>query len=252
MSTLASGAILVHNGQFNAGTANANSRLSVAGTVTGTGIFTDTTGDANANNGRFSLDAGGVLSPGNNGIGKFSIEGRFDLNQNARVIIEVDLNNPQKHDIVAVDKWSNTRGIIQMTNIGTIPFAIGQSFMVISNNFGAPNTPEAASDFSIDPRSPGVGLQWDVSNLKTNGILAIVAAPTIPPMLTNVFTATNLTLSWPTNYLGWQLQVQTNDLNTGLTDTWYSVPGSESTSQQVWPIDPANPTVFFRLYSITP
>jgi hypothetical protein len=252
VSTLAAGAILVHNGQFNAGTANANSRLSVAGTVTGTGIFTDTTGDANANNGRFSLDAGGVLSPGNNGIGKFSIEGRFDLNQNARVIIEVDLNNPQKHDIVAVDKWSNTRGIIQMTNIGTIPFAIGQSFMVISNNFGAPNTPEAASDFSIDPRSPGVGLQWDVSNLKTNGILAIVAAPTIPPMLTNVFTATNLTLTWPTNYLGWQLQVQTNDLNTGLTDTWYSVPGSESTSQQVWPIVPANPTVFFRLYSITP
>ncbi len=254
VSTVAAGALLVQNGQFNAGTANVNSRLSVSGTVIGSGVFTDTTADGNVNNGRFSVESGGVLSPGNGpgDIAVFTIQGRFDLNPNARLIIEVDQNHPQINDIVAVDKWSNTRGIIQMTNIGAVPFAVGQSFHVISNNFNQPNTPEAASDFQIDPRSPGVGMQWDVSNLKTNGILAIIAAPTEPPVITNVFTTTNITLSWPTNYLGWQLQVQTNDLDTGLTDNWYSVPGSEGTSQQVWPIDPANPAVFFRLHTVAP
>lgn len=252
VSTLAAGAVFVHNGQFNAGTANVNSRLSVGGTVIGTGTFTDTTGDGAGNNGRFSLDSGGVLSPGNGGIGIFTIEARFDLNPNARLVVEVDLNHPQTNDFIVVDKWSNTRGIIQMTNIGITPFAIGQSFHVIRRSFGLANTPEAASDFSIDPKSPGVGLQWNVNNLRTNGIISIVGAPIVPPMMTNIFTATNVTLSWPTNYLGWQLQVQTNNLNTGLTSTWYPVPGSESTSQQVWPIDPANPTVFFRLFSIAP
>jgi hypothetical protein len=193
-----------------------------------------------------------MLAPGNNGIGTFTIEARFDLNPGARLVIEADLNHPQKNDIVAVDKWSNTRGIIEMVNIGTVAFAVGQSFHVISNNFNLPNTPEAASDFSIDPAAPGVGLQWDVTNLKTNGILAIVAAPTTPPELTSVFTATNLTLSWPATHRGWQLQAQTNDLSTGITANWYPVSGSEATTQQSFELDPANPTVFFRLFSPAP
>jgi hypothetical protein len=57
-------------------------------------------------------------------------------------------------------------------------------------------------------------------------------------------------LSWPVTHLGWKLQVQTNSLATGLAPSpanWVDWPGSESVTQQVITIDPANPTVFFRL-----
>ena len=58
-----------------------------------------------------------------------------------------------------------------MTNIGAVPFGAGQSFLIVSNNFGLPNTPETANlDYRFEPATPGVGLQWDVSNLITNGV----------------------------------------------------------------------------------
>jgi fructan beta-fructosidase len=57
----------------------------------------------------------------------------------------------------------------------------------------------------------------------------------------------NLTLSWPTNYLGWILQEQTNSLNVGLNANWVALAGSASVTSTNILISPADPTVFFRL-----
>jgi len=57
----------------------------------------------------------------------------------------------------------------------------------------------------------------------------------------------NLTLSWPINYLGWVLQEQTNNLNVGLNNNWVDVGGSANVTTTNLPINQANPTVFFRL-----
>jgi len=57
----------------------------------------------------------------------------------------------------------------------------------------------------------------------------------------------SLELSWPTNYLGWILQEQTNRLNLGLNDSWVNLPGSENMAAANILISPTNPTVFFRL-----
>jgi fructan beta-fructosidase len=57
----------------------------------------------------------------------------------------------------------------------------------------------------------------------------------------------NLTLSWPTNYLGWILQEQTNSLNVGLNANWINLSGSASVTTTNMLISPANPTVFYRL-----
>jgi hypothetical protein len=51
-----------------------------------------------------------------------------------------------------------------------------------------------------------------------------------------------LSLSWPTN-LGWILQSETNLLN----NAWSDVGGSDSLTSTNIPINPANPTMFFRL-----
>jgi autotransporter-associated beta strand protein len=57
----------------------------------------------------------------------------------------------------------------------------------------------------------------------------------------------NLTLNWPTNYLGWILQEQTNSLDMGLNANWVDLAGSANVTSTNILISPANPTVFFRL-----
>jgi len=57
----------------------------------------------------------------------------------------------------------------------------------------------------------------------------------------------NLTLSWPTNYLGWMLQEQTNSLEVGLNANWMDLAGSATLTSTNLPVSPASPTVFFRL-----
>jgi hypothetical protein len=59
--------------------------------------------------------------------------------------------------------------------------------------------------------------------------------------------ANQLQLSWPQDHLGWQLQVQTNDLNTGLSTNWVTVPNSTNVITTNFVIIPANDSVFFRL-----
>ena len=55
-----------------------------------------------------------------------------------------------------------------------------------------------------------------------------------------------LTVTWPTNYVGWILQ--TNFVGLGNAAAWGDVPGSETNSQMSWPInDPLVPQGYFRL-----
>jgi len=52
-----------------------------------------------------------------------------------------------------------------------------------------------------------------------------------------------------TNNLGWILQAQTNDSNTGLTPSsnWVDVPGSALITNTVITVDPKQPAVFYRM-----
>jgi hypothetical protein len=254
VSTLAAGATLVHNGVINLGNANVNSRLTIAGNLTGSGEIYDTTGDVNGNNGRLEINPNGVFTPGgSNTIGTFSVGARFDLNTgnpDGLMIIDIDLNHANTNDVLVADKWSNFRGALTLNNIGAVPFAVGQSFKIFRQSFDLANTPENAFDLAnkITPKVPGVGLQWDVSNLKTNGIIAVIAAPLTSPSLTNtVVGGTNLTINWPTTHLGYQLQAQTNTLDVGISNNWFPIAGSENTTSWSVPLDSVNPAVFYRL-----
>lgn len=62
----------------------------------------------------------------------------------------------------------------------------------------------------------------------------------------------DIILSWPQNYTGWQLQMQTNPLNTGLGTNWFNIPRSTVTNQLTVSIAPTNVTAFFRLISPQP
>ena len=97
----------------------------------------------------------------------------------------------------------------------------------------------------------GAGMLW-TNKLELDGSIEVlgVAPPPVNPNPTNMsfsVSAGTLNLSWPASHTGWRLQVQTNALNVGISTNWVDVPGSESTNQVAFPINPTNGTVFFRL-----
>jgi autotransporter-associated beta strand protein len=78
----------------------------------------------------------------------------------------------------------------------------------------------------------------------------LLIASTIPSTRTNItFSVTGniLHLSWPANYLGATLQMQTNTLGVGLGTNWVDVPDSTGTTSTNITIDVTKPAVFYRL-----
>jgi hypothetical protein len=84
--------------------------------------------------------------------------------------------------------------------------------------------------------------------------IGLFGAPTlvIASNSTNIMfqvTGSNLGLSWPSDHLGWRLQVQTNSIAQGLGTNWFDVAGSMATNQMHIPINSGNGNVFYRLAS---
>ena len=73
------------------------------------------------------------------------------------------------------------------------------------------------------------------------------SVPSAPTNITWSVSGGNLHLSWPSNYLGWILQGQTNAPNKGLGTNWVDISGSAAVTSTNLPISPANPSVFYRL-----
>ena len=70
--------------------------------------------------------------------------------------------------------------------------------------------------------------------------------PDTPTHLAWNVSGTNLDLTWPSNYVGWVLQMQTNSSSTGLSTNWVNVSESVSNSQWRVPQQGAG-AIFFRL-----
>jgi hypothetical protein len=78
-------------------------------------------------------------------------------------------------------------------------------------------------------------------------VTSYLTAKYFPVTLSIAKVGNNVTLNWPADHTGWQLQVQTNSLNVGLSTNWTVVAGSTATNQWVVPINSANASVFYRL-----
>ncbi|HEY3762948.1 MAG TPA: Ig-like domain repeat protein [Verrucomicrobiae bacterium] len=76
--------------------------------------------------------------------------------------------------------------------------------------------------------------------IKKVAVIGISGSPSITP----TFWSSNLILSWPSNLIGVQLQVQTNGI---VYSNWTDVTGTTTTNQVIVPIDPVNGSVFYRL-----
>jgi len=76
--------------------------------------------------------------------------------------------------------------------------------------------------------------------------LSILGA--IPPTMVSALIGTNLYISWPTNYLGWELQTQTNSLAVGLSTNWVSITNSTLVTATNIPVYKWVPAQFFRMH----
>jgi hypothetical protein len=238
---------------------DASARFDVFGLLIGSGKVTDKNRDLTAapppgSQRRLSIGSGGVLDPGAypGDIVTFIHEGRFDFVAGSTIYIDVDLNDPNGNDTIQADRWSTMEGELVMINVGSVPFSAGQEFEVFRHPYGEwgfPNIPLNEDHLPVMvPAIPGLGLHWDLSLFRTNGIVSIVGGgPTEPPPVNWGVTNGILSLSWPEDYSGWQVYAQTNGLDVGLSTNWVPVPGTaNSTSFEVEVVE-TNAAVFYQL-----
>jgi hypothetical protein len=110
--------------------------------------------------------------------------------------------------------------------------------------FGNSNAPSTTASF---PTTGNYVLQLAANDGQAQTVssvdIDVIAGPAIAfQLLPGV-----LHLSWPATIGNWRLQSQTNSLALGLSTNWADVSGSLGTNEMDFPINPANPAVFYRL-----
>ncbi len=146
------------------------------------------------------------------------------------------------NDVLSAGGTLTEGGTLTVTNIsGTLvandTFKLFSAGIGFSGSFATTNLPALTT-----------GLKWDTTTLASSGIIKVaVTVNTNSPTLTNSVTGGVLTLTWPTDRIGWRLQVQTNTLADGLGTNWQDVANSTTTNQVNVTIDAASATVFYRM-----
>lgn len=126
---------------------------------------------------------------------------------------------------------------------GSEPLAIGDDFTLFSASAGISG---AFGDIVLPS-----GYTWNTDLLSSGRIQVTGTVPTVPTTPTNITFAVAegmITISWPADYTGWSLQAQTNSSSAGLGPIWTTIEGSSGVSSMSFAVDPANPSVFYRLF----
>jgi hypothetical protein len=192
--------------------------------------------------GNVVASSGTTITPGGpTNLQYMSFNNNLTLQSGSTVAMDVSLDGGATNDLIRVVGAMNYgNATLQITNIGATALTNGASFKLFNNG-------SFSGNFATISGSPGAGLGWTFN--PTNGIATVGGGilPTNPPPISFTVSGSQLTLNWPAAYLSYVLQSQTNSLNLGLSTNWADVLGSGSSTQAIININPANPTVFFRL-----
>ncbi len=227
-----SGATTVSNGVLAVNGSNGPSAITVyGGTLGGTGVIS----------GPVEIASGGTLAPGSS-IGTLAISNTLTLDSGSTNTMEINAGSVTSDQVVGLSSVSYG-GTLNVVNLGGT-LAANQTYKLFdaasyAGTFAATNLPALGS-----------GLGWDVSGLNSNGTIKIIATVNLNPTNITVSVSGNqLTLSWPSDHLGWTLQTNASSI---LDTNWFAVPGSESSTQAVITVSPAVPNVFYRLMHAVP
>ena len=216
-----------------------NGRLIVDGVVNTLNVAAGILGGSGLINGAVNLPAGSTLTPGaplasTNSGGTLTFSNSLTLQPGSTTLVKLD-KTFSTNDQLTVSGALIYDGTLAVTNLNTV-LAGGDTFRIF-------NAPNSTGNFSAVTLSPAAGVAGKFN--PTNGVLTIFS--TVPPNLGALVTGNALQLSWPSDHLGWRLQVQTNDLASGLGTNWSDVAGSPQTNAVNVLIDPAGGNVFYRM-----
>ena len=241
MKTGNSTQVLSGKNNYHGTTAISNGTLIVNGTL-GTNAVAVRNGTLTGNgklSGPLMVYNSGTLAIGSNNIGTLTISNSVTLGG----ALLVKLNKSQlTNDALSGLTSLTCGGSLNVTNLGG-SLTAGDRFklyqaMNVQGLFAATNLPALA---------PGLGWNLDAAS----GWLSVVQSISlIPPSVGWNLNGSNLSLSWPTDHVGWRLLVQTNQLANGISLNpydWDTVPGSIQTNQLILPIDPSRAQEFYRL-----
>ena len=186
--------------------------------------------------GAVDSSGGGTVAPGN-GIGTLTVTNGVIMGGNA--VLEVNRAGSPNADRLLTTSITEG-GTITVTNIGGA-LQPGDTFQLLST---APTTNNLSGTFAtttLPVLAPG--LSWN-NTLASNGKITVTGTL---PTIANTVSGNTINMNWGAGYLGWKLQLQTNNINTGISTNWVTVPGSEAASTYVLNIDAVNGTVFSRL-----
>ena len=203
---------------------SANIVAAVGSTLSGTGAITASV----------TVQSGGILAPGP-AIGTLTVNGDLTLAAGSATIMQINASAVTRNQVAGLQTIAYD-GTLTVQNTGGTP-APGQSYRLFSatnyaGNFSATNLP---------PLGTGLAWAWTPAS-GTLSVLQIVA--TNRTNLTTAVSGGNLSLSWPTDHLGWR--VETNAVSLAATNSWFTYPGSSSVTNLTIPIGTAG-HVFFRM-----
>jgi len=159
--------------------------------------------------------------------------------------------------------------IVAMTDAGnTITHTVNGNSLatgLLGSSYQESSDADAGNDFTIGARGDNINrLTGDIYEMIVVGsalssddlasldtyLAAKYSVVLFNPNPTNIVSSVaggNLTLSWPADHTGWQLQAQTNTVLKGISTNWANFSGSTATNKVVIPINLTNGTVFYRL-----
>jgi autotransporter-associated beta strand protein len=209
------------------------------GTLGGTGVIS----------GPVTIQTGGAITPGVSTVVNESLALGSSLSLSGTTTIEIgQLGLILASDYITVAGDITYGGTLVVTNANGAALTNGNVFALFGVT-GAKNGNFANSN-SVTVLPASLNLTGTFDPATGNLTLATVVGPSIPPYGTNLTysaTSSNITLSWPSNYTGAYLQVQTNLLNKGLSTNWVTLEGSQTNNAYTLPLNKLDPTVFFRM-----
>lgn len=174
-------------------------------------------------------------------IGALTVSGQVLCLADSIVAMEID-NAAGTNDVINAAGITYGGKLVVTSLAGTL--AGGSKFKLFnaasySGSFASTELPALTGELS-----------WDLSGLTLDGTIKVIGVPKTPTNITWSLSSSGLKLSWPADYTGWQLLVQTNGLASGVSTNpldWDLVPGSTATNEVTLPIDNTKPAQFYRL-----
>jgi autotransporter-associated beta strand protein len=183
--------------------------------------------------GKLNALAGSIITPGD-AVGVLTVQSSVTLA--GTLVMELNRANAQPNDkLVSTTGIISGGGILTVTNLGAALQA-GDVFSLF-------NQPVSGFAPVIFPTLLA-GNVWQ-NNIAVDGSIRVVSTNAVSLAVGTI--ANQLSLSWPSDHIGWRLQTQTNNLTTGLNTNWFDVANSTVTNQVALPINVSNGSVFFRL-----